>query len=300
VRRQQTLDQRLQPVGFLDDDLGVFAQLLELAFGQFEFEQLRRAANPAERILDLMREIADQLLVRLALIEDAFFAVELELLDIFAQFDQYRHAGQIEGRDRRMHVQGFTTRALERQIQAFVVELMRQRLLKQIVKRVTVDEVTRQRLVLHGFQRTVEQALGGRIEIADAAIDIEDHDCRGQQFEAGKGIAKNAQMDSACGQGRAAAECLLLIAEFAAQRVDIFFGARQFVLHVRHAGLVLGIIAFIAVPLGLAVVVVFFLRGELLFLGAHFIEQDLPTIAVARLLGAAVYLGKIRRRRRRA
>ena len=62
VRREQPVHQRLQAVGFLDDHLRVLVQLrpLELAL-----EQLRRAADAAERILDLVREVADQLAVRL-------------------------------------------------------------------------------------------------------------------------------------------------------------------------------------------------------------------------------------------
>ena len=60
VRREQAVHQRLQPVGLLDDDLRVLAQVrpVELAL-----EQLRRAAKPAERVLDLVREVADQLAV---------------------------------------------------------------------------------------------------------------------------------------------------------------------------------------------------------------------------------------------
>ena len=71
VRRQQPVHQRLQAVGFLDDHLRVFVQpgALELAF-----EQLRGAADAAQRILDLVREIADQLAVGLALVEHALFA----------------------------------------------------------------------------------------------------------------------------------------------------------------------------------------------------------------------------------
>ena len=65
VRRQQPVDQRLQPVGLADDHLRVFDQLrpVELAL-----EQLRRAADAAQRILDLVREAADQLAVGLLLL----------------------------------------------------------------------------------------------------------------------------------------------------------------------------------------------------------------------------------------
>jgi hypothetical protein len=42
--------------------------------GQFVFEQLRRAADAAERILDLVRQIADQLAAGLLLLDQALFA----------------------------------------------------------------------------------------------------------------------------------------------------------------------------------------------------------------------------------
>ena len=63
VRRQQAIDQRLQAVGLLDDHLRVFAQLPVRV--ELEFEQLRRAADAAQRILDLVREVADQFAVGL-------------------------------------------------------------------------------------------------------------------------------------------------------------------------------------------------------------------------------------------
>ena len=51
------VDQRREPVGFADDDAGVFAQVLV----QFALEQLRGAAQAAERILDLVRELPNHL-----------------------------------------------------------------------------------------------------------------------------------------------------------------------------------------------------------------------------------------------
>ena len=77
VRREQAVHQRLQPVGLLDDDLRVFAQLgsVELAL-----EQLRRAAQAAQRVLDLVREVADQLAVGLLLVDQPLLARQAQLL----------------------------------------------------------------------------------------------------------------------------------------------------------------------------------------------------------------------------
>jgi hypothetical protein len=74
MRRKQALHQVLQAVGFLDDDLGVFAQA---GIVEFVLEQLRRTANAAQRILDFVRQVADQLAVGLLLLEQRSSRVAL-------------------------------------------------------------------------------------------------------------------------------------------------------------------------------------------------------------------------------
>ena len=56
-RADHGVDQRGEAVGLTDDDAGVFAQVLV----QFALEQLRGAAQAAERILDLVRELPNHL-----------------------------------------------------------------------------------------------------------------------------------------------------------------------------------------------------------------------------------------------
>ena len=77
VRREQPVDQALQPVGLVHDHLGVLAHL-----GRFQvhLQQLRRAADAAQRVLDLVRQVADQLLVRLGLLDQPLLAVLAHLL----------------------------------------------------------------------------------------------------------------------------------------------------------------------------------------------------------------------------
>ena len=76
VRRQQPVHQRLQPIGLVDDDLGVFLQVARL---DLHLQQLGRAADAAQRILDLVRQVADQLLVGLGLVDQPLLAVLLGL-----------------------------------------------------------------------------------------------------------------------------------------------------------------------------------------------------------------------------
>ncbi|ODU00455.1 MAG: hypothetical protein ABS89_08930 [Thiobacillus sp. SCN 63-1177] len=86
VRRQQTLRQRLQTVGLLDDDLRVFAQGLAR---QFAFQQLRRAAYTAERIFDLVRQVAQQFAVGLLLQARLLQPGDAQMRIDRAHFDQY-------------------------------------------------------------------------------------------------------------------------------------------------------------------------------------------------------------------
>ena len=86
VRREQAVHQRLQAVGLVDDDLRVFG---ELTAGHFHGQQLRCTADAAQRVLDLVRQVAHQLLVGLRQAVRALFAVEADLLLDLDQLDQH-------------------------------------------------------------------------------------------------------------------------------------------------------------------------------------------------------------------
>ncbi len=96
VRREQPVDERLQAVGLVDDHLRVLGELrpVELAL-----EELRRAADAAERVLDLVREAADQLAIGLLLLELAFLARDLQLLVDLAELQHQRDVLVLDRRD---------------------------------------------------------------------------------------------------------------------------------------------------------------------------------------------------------
>src|SRR5581483_2478691 len=60
-----------------DDDLRIFP---ELGLGQLALEKLGGAAQPAERVANLVREVADQLAVRVLLGHEALLARLAQLL----------------------------------------------------------------------------------------------------------------------------------------------------------------------------------------------------------------------------
>ena len=114
MRGQQAINQRLQAINFVDDDLRVFGQFWpQVARLQFHRQQLRRAANATQRVLDLMRQIAGQLLGRLHLVERALLAILSGLLGILDQLDHHQSgvkARAVDLRDDHLHGQRFFMR----------------------------------------------------------------------------------------------------------------------------------------------------------------------------------------------
>ena len=91
VGREQAIHERLQAVGLLHDHL---RELAQLRVGELALEQLRRAADAAQRVLDLVGEVADQLPVGLLLLEDLRLARDAPLLLELAHLhEQARLAG---------------------------------------------------------------------------------------------------------------------------------------------------------------------------------------------------------------
>src|SRR5204863_7819443 len=70
--------------GLLHDDLREFAQL---RVRELALEELCRSADPAQRILDLVREVAHELAVRELLLYQSGLARNLELLLELAEFE---------------------------------------------------------------------------------------------------------------------------------------------------------------------------------------------------------------------
>ena len=146
MRRQQPVDQRLQAVGLADDHLRVLAQrrAVELAL-----EQLRRAADAAERILDLVREAANQLAVRLLLLEQALLARDLELLIDVAEFEQQDRAGNIDDRNGARKVQARLAADADLELLLGVRRAVGQRLFDRLEQR--------RRIAEHRLRRMVDQ-----------------------------------------------------------------------------------------------------------------------------------------------
>ena len=82
---EQRVDQPGQPVGLADDDVGVLSQLVA---DQLPVEQLRGAAQAAERILDLVGELANHLPSGTVLDEQRILAIDARPPGDVVQFDE--------------------------------------------------------------------------------------------------------------------------------------------------------------------------------------------------------------------
>ncbi len=120
------------------------------------------------------------------MVEDTLFAVELELLDVFAQLYDDRQVVVVHTRDDAVHMQRLASIALERQVLAQVGVFVGQRLLAQAHQFIGVLEQLRQGLARQGLERTLQQVLGRRVGVADPAFVVQHQHSRSEQIEAGQ------------------------------------------------------------------------------------------------------------------
>src|SRR5882672_2966402 len=113
VRGQQAVHERLQAVGLLDDDPGVFAQARSV---QLALEKLRRAPQSAEWVLDLVREVADQFPVCPMLRHALLLALDAQSLVDRAQLEQKSRLLEVDRSNDAIEVKGFLTRGNEDQV----------------------------------------------------------------------------------------------------------------------------------------------------------------------------------------
>jgi inorganic triphosphatase YgiF len=184
VRTEQAVHQFLQAVGLLDDDLGVFVQL---RVGEFALEQLRRAADAAERVLDLVGEVADQLAVGLLLLGQTLLARRFQLLVDVAELEQQADAARFHRSNRAIEVQGLRTMPVRREILSGITPVVGQRIAERGRQARRLAQQLRQGPAQHLAGTDAKQVFRRGIEILDDQAGIQqDHRGR-QQVEPGKG-----------------------------------------------------------------------------------------------------------------
>jgi hypothetical protein len=183
VGRQQPVDQRLQAIRFADDDLRVLDQLraIELAL-----QELSGAADAAERIPDLVREIPDQFAVRLLLLVQPLFARDLELLIDVAEFEQECSFARVDGRHRAREMELRLAGDGELELLLRVRRADVDRLVDGGGKPGHIAEHLVRPMPDEMLFRELEQVFRRRVGIGHAARGIEDEHGSRQQFEPGE------------------------------------------------------------------------------------------------------------------
>jgi hypothetical protein len=193
VRAQQPVHQVLQAVGLGDDDVGELAQLRVV---EFVLQQLCRAADAAEGVLDLVGEVADQLAVGLLLVQQLLLARDAQLGVDRAELEQQAHAGAVHRGHRAVEPQRLGVAALHADVLAGVAPVGAQCVVERRAQAGRAAEQALERLAEQLALADREQVLCTRVEIADRQRSVDEHDGRGQQVQSGERAA-----GSACGVG---------------------------------------------------------------------------------------------------
>ena len=179
VRCEQAVHQRLQAVGLVDDDLGVLDQVLGL---DLHLQQLRRATDATERVLDLMRQVADQLLVGLRLVDQAFFAVLFDLLLQRQQF--HNNLARVFGlRHDHVHGHRLVVQAFEPGVVTQGRKLVAARPFQRRTQELGLGKTLGEGGTFNGAARGANGILQGRVGKQHGAITLHHRNQCGEQVE---------------------------------------------------------------------------------------------------------------------
>jgi hypothetical protein len=158
---------------------------------ELALEQLRRAADAAERVLDLVREAADQLAVRLLLLVEALLARDLELAVDVAELDEHRGVVDVDRRRGARQVQPRLAARAELDLLLGVGRSARAGLPDRGVERGAVAEDLRGPALDELLARQLEQVLGGGVGPGHASVLGDQQHRRREHFEARAGRGRD-------------------------------------------------------------------------------------------------------------
>ena len=174
VGAEQAVDQVLQPVRLADDHAGVFAML---GVRVFALQQLGCATDAAERVLDLVRQAADQFAAGLVLREQQFVARDAQ---VAVQRLQLHQQARLLAEDERRHGTVHGHRLVADPLHAQLALDEAGGVLQAAAQPGLVGCPMRDRLAQGRtnsvLPRDAEQVLAGRVQRGDAELVVEpDH-----------------------------------------------------------------------------------------------------------------------------
>jgi hypothetical protein len=309
VGREQPVHQVLQAIHLGNDHLGVFA---ELRVVQFALQQLGRAADATEGILDLVSQIADQFAARLLLVRELLLACHLKVRVHRTKLQKQARIDRIDRCDRAIELQGLHPGAYHGQVVSGVAPVIPQNVVECIGQPERLAKQATQGVADYLATARSKQVFCPGVQIANDEFIVHQHHGRRQQLEAGEGRGRAGGL-VVLHMGRSMQEAdhlpaqssthrqarrrrrLAEICDFLAQCLDVALVDLHFVLVGLQAlkGLLVvtlvGADAFLGgkIPSG-------GIEGSLLV--GQFLVEDAAPVAVTRLLGARIDLRKTRRR----
>ena len=182
-RTEQRIDETREAIGLGDDDRCVLVQraVLELAF-----EQLRRAAEPAQRIADLVRELAHHRPAATELSQQCILAQDALVLGHVRDLDQHasRPARLIEGTDRHVdNALGRARMAGDVQLAARVWRRGGACPLDERFELLVVAQEILERASAERVPADAEQVLGGLVEVQHGTLAVQPQHAGGESVE---------------------------------------------------------------------------------------------------------------------
>ena len=182
------VDQRGEPVGLADDDCGVFLQSRRR---QLALQQLRRAAQPAERVLDLVRELANHEAAAVQAREQVVLARDALALRGVGELQQQLRAGEPgergDGDVERAHLARRPGRA-HRDLAVGDALAALERAPQDAAEPFGVMQEVAERAAARLLQAEGQQVLRGDVGVHRAQLRIEHHDAGGERIEQVRGI----------------------------------------------------------------------------------------------------------------
>ena len=197
---QQGVNERRQAIRFADDDVGVFVQLLVV---QLPFQELRRAAYAAQRVLDLMGKLPNHLAAGAMLNQQSVLAADLRAPRDVSNLDEHAGVGRHDRRDAAIHGTFVCVhlRAGERDLVRVVITGSHDATEDVAHLRLIVNEL-QQGFTLRSSLTDTEDVLRGRVHADDQQVLVQQHDPGTQRVEDNACISVQCALAGRAGAAR--------------------------------------------------------------------------------------------------
>ena len=263
------------------------------------FQQLRSTANSTQRILDFVRQVADQLTIRLLLLDQPFLTRRLQLLIDRPQLDDQPRPRRLGRADRAINVQRLAVVASQLDVLPGIVPVVRQRVVERRLQDVRIGHCGSERLAEQNFDAGRQQILRRRIHVNQGQMLVQQNDGRRKVVESTErmvtGLSHVRQLKKVrCPSAK--------VGDFLADRLDVALVQGRFVLEGLQAFLDFAtadcpaLHPFIGQHDRILLSQILLRLLKVFLFGRKLAFENTPAIRIAGFLGAVIHLGESRRR----